>query len=128
MVRSPAASECQGIKNLFERHVGVGEHLVVGAILDGMWGEHTRHSGKAERCRLGHGSIDKLVGGDEHRRDATQFEIVDVVHTARRATASIRQGFDDHLAFGGDLVAKVDRCWLGEGRFHVAVDVCADAD
>jgi hypothetical protein len=31
-----------------------------------------------------------LVGSDKHRRDATEFEIVDVVHTARRATASIR--------------------------------------
>ena len=71
-------------------------------------------------------SVDELVGGDEHRRDATQFKIVDVVHTARRATASIRQGLDDHLTLGGDLMAKVNRCRFGKGRLHVSLNIRAD--
>jgi hypothetical protein len=80
----------QGSENLIEDDVGVGEHFVVGAVLNWMRREDTRDRGEAECLGLGFSCVDELVGSDKHRRDATEFEIVDVVHTARRATASIR--------------------------------------
>ena len=90
--------------------------------------KYTRDRRKTECDRLRLRSIDELVGGDEHRGDATQFKIVNVVHTARRATASIRQSLDDHLTFRGDLVAEVNRRWLRERGFYVAFDVGSDAN
>ena len=36
------------------------------------------------------------------------------MHTARRATASIGEGFDYQGALGGDFVAQVDGCRFGE--------------
>ena len=49
------------------------------------------------------------------------LEIHDVVHTARRAAASIGERLDHQRAVGGDLVAQIDRRRLGEGRLLVAL-------
>ena len=38
------------------------------------------------------------------------------MHTARRTTASIRQGLDDDVALGGDLVTEIDGSRLRERR------------
>src|SRR4051794_34610131 len=91
-----------------------------------MWCEHPRHRRVTERLGLMLSRLDELTGGDEHTRDATQLEITDVVHTARRAAPSIGERLDHHLALGGDLVTEVDRGPLGEGRLLVALDVGAD--
>ena len=44
------------------------------------------------------------------------------MHTARRATASIRECLDDDVARRGDLVPQVDRRRFGEGRLAVVLD------
>ena len=63
-------------------------------------------------ARLGVGGVDELGGGDEHAGHAPALEIGDVVHTARRARASVGEGFDHHVARRGDLVAQVDGAGL----------------
>ena len=42
-----------------------------------------------------------------------------VVQTARRARASVREGFNDKPGVLADLFAKVGRCGFGEGGFGV---------
>src|SRR6185295_6533717 len=71
------------LDDLVDRAVGERLKLGVRAVLDGM--------------------------GDEHAGNAAGFEVGDVVHTARRARASIGECLDHHVAGGGDLVAQVDR-------------------
>ena len=73
-----------------------------------------------ERHRLRYGGVDELGGRDEHTGHAPALEIDDVVHTARRATASIGECLDDQRALGGDLVSQVDGGGLGEGGLLVA--------
>ena len=66
--------------------------------------------------------VGELGGGDEDARQAPGLEIGDVVHTARRARASIGERFDHHVARRRDLVAQVDRRGLGERRLAEALD------
>ena len=87
-----------------ERGIGVGPHFVVGPVLNRVRDEHSCRR-ESERLCLRFGGLDEHCRGDEDSDDAAGLEITDVVHTARRATASIRKGLDDHLALGGDLVA-----------------------
>ena len=94
-------------------------HLVVGAVLDRVWREDPG-GGVPERCGLGFGGVDETLGGHEDPRDTAPFKVADVVHTARRAAASIGERLDHRIARCGDLVAKIDRCGLGEGRLHEA--------
>ncbi len=68
--------------------VGDGDHLVVGAVLDGVFHPDGCRV-EAERFALHLRPVDELDGGDEDGRNAAAFQISDVVHTARRATASI---------------------------------------
>src|SRR5258706_10616586 len=79
--------------------------------------------GKAQRTGLRLGAFHELCGGDEDAHDAAGLEIVDVVHTARRATPSIGEGLNDNVALRGDLVAEVDRGGLSEGRLLEAPHV-----
>jgi len=83
-------------------------HFFVGAILYRMRHEHSLHRWKTESVGLHLGGLYEHIRGDEYRRHAPSFKIHDVVHTARRATASIGEGFDHQRAFGGDLMAQVD--------------------
>ena len=101
--------------------VRVGAHLFVGAVLDGM-GHEDRGGGEAERRGLSLGRLDELGRGDEEGRNATALEISDVVHTARRAAASIGERFDHDVTPCRDLVAQIDRRRLGEGRFVETLD------
>jgi hypothetical protein len=78
-------------------------------------GDEHRGRVEAERRGLSRGGLDELRGREEDSRKASTLEIGDVVHTARRARTSVGQGFDHDVALGGDLVAQVDRCRLGEG-------------
>ena len=77
--------------------IGVFEHLVFGAVLDGMGYKNTRR-GEAQSPRLRFSSVNEAKAGHEYSGDSRCFQIGDVVHTARRATASIRQRFNDSIA------------------------------
>ena len=80
------------------------------------WGTKTRAAGKPRASGLGLGGVDELGRREEHAGQAPALQISDVVHTARRAGASIGERLDDHVAALGDLVAEVGRGRLGEGR------------
>ena len=95
-------------------------HLGVGAVLNRVGDEHSGGF-ESESFGLGCGGVDEHLGGDEHRRDAADFKVNGVVHTARRAAASIGERFDHQVALLGDLMAQVRRRGLGEGGFGVAL-------
>ena len=99
---------------LSESLVCVLAHFVVGPVLDGMRRKDPRSIRKTQGVGLGHGSLDELGRRNEDAGDAPAFEINDVVHTARRTTASIGECLDDQRALGGDLLAQVDRRRFGE--------------
>jgi len=103
-------------------------HFFVGAILYRMWHENTLCRRKTESACLHLGSVHEYIGGDEHRRHTPSFEIDDVVHTARRATASIGQGLDHQRAFGGDFMAQVDGGGLRECGFAKTQNLCPGRD
>jgi len=107
------------LHDLVDGGVGQGGHLVVGAVLDGVGDEHPGRV-EAERSGLSDSGVDEFSGRDEDAGEATTFEISDVVHTARRAAASVRKRLDDHVARRGDLVFEVDWCDLGERRLAEA--------
>jgi hypothetical protein len=77
--------------------------FVIGPILHRMRHEHIRRVG-SQRLRLRGGGIDKLSGGDTDRRNSVGFEIREVMRTARRAGASVRQPFDDDVHLAHDLL------------------------
>ncbi len=64
---------------------------------------------EAQSFTLGLGRVDKDAAGNEHTGNSPTLNICDVVHTARRAAASIGERFDHRITVGGDLVAQVDR-------------------
>lgn len=75
----------------------------IGAILHRMGNKHIRGIG-AKRLRLSGGGIDELGGGDTDRRNSVGFEIRQVMRTARRAGASVRQPFDNDIHLAHDLI------------------------
>jgi hypothetical protein len=83
----------------------VGQFLqfVIGPVLHRMRNEHVGWIG-AEPLRLDGGGIDELGGGDTDRRNSAGFEIREVMRTARRAGASVRQSFDDDVHLAHDLL------------------------
>ncbi len=108
-------------EDLVDGRLGQPLHLLVGPVLDRMGHEHScrlETQGAGLRLRRG----DKLRGGDEHPGEAPALQVGDVVHTARRAAASVGERFDHQIALGGDLVAKVEGGHLGEGGLVVAED------
>ena len=78
--------------------------FVIGAVLHRMWHEHIRRI-SAQCFGLGRGGVNELGGGDTNRRDTVGLEIRQVMRTARRAGASVRQPFDDHAHLAHDLLA-----------------------
>ena len=96
-------------KYLVKSLIGVCSHFGIGAILNGVGNKHALHVWHAKCNRLGDGCLTKLGRSNEHRRNAASFEINDVVHTARRTTASIGECFNNDIARDGNLVAQVDR-------------------
>ena len=96
---------------------GAAPHLIVGGVLD--WVGHVDplvgDLGHTESVGLMTGRLDELARRDHDRRDVLRFVVDQVVHTARRAGASIGEGLDHRLASFGDLGPQVCRRWLGEG-------------
>ena len=83
-----------------------------------MGGEHPAgvHSQSPTLCV---GRPSEAVRSHEDARQAQVLQIDYVMHTARRAGASVGQGFDHRTAFGGDLAAHVERRRLGESGLAV---------
>jgi len=78
--------------------------FVIGPVLHRMRNEHVSRIG-AQRLRLTGGGIDELGGGDTDRRNSAGFEIREVMRTARRAGASVRESFDNDVHLTDDLPA-----------------------
>ena len=94
----------QGGDHRLECGVGDRIHLGVAAVLDRVLDVHRGRIG-AERARLMLGAVDERGGRHEHARDPARFQIDDVVHTARRAGASVRERLHDGTALHRDLLA-----------------------
>ena len=77
--------------------------FVIGPILHRMRHEDVSRIG-TERLRLRGGGFDEFRGGDTNRRNAIGFEIREVMRTARRAGASVRQPFDNDVHLAHDLL------------------------
>ena len=108
----------QRVEDLRKGRFGESPHLLVGALLDRMPGEHPPGV-HPQGPTLGVGRLREAVRGHEDARQAQVFQIDYVMHTARRAGASVGQGFDHRPAFGGDLAAQIERRRLGKGGLAV---------
>ncbi len=75
---------------------------------------------ETKRLALCRGGCDKFARGDEHAGQPARFEFSDVVHTARRAGASIGQGFDDEITVADDALDEPGRGDAGESRLLIA--------
>ena len=84
--------------------VGYRDHLLIGPVLDRMFDVDRSRVGAECSC-LDLCAADELCRGNKDSRNATALELNDVVHTARRAAASIGESFDDDVAGRRDLVA-----------------------
>jgi len=93
-----------GVHHGADERVSHGVHLLVGPILDRMGGEHGGHL-EPQCAGLGRSGIPERFRGNHYPGKPSPFQIVDVVHTARRAGASISECFDHRVALSGDLVA-----------------------
>ena len=83
--------------------VGHFSQFGVGAILHRVRHENISRVG-AKGLRLDGGGVDKLGGRDTNRWDSAGLEIRQVMRTARRAGASVRQPFDDDIHFADHLL------------------------
>ena len=120
----PSKLRNQTRNQLVESAVGQGLDLGIGSILDRVLDEDPRRI-RSQGPGLRLGRVAKHARGDEHRRNASLFEIGGVVHTARRARPSVGQRLDHCIAALGDLLSKIDRRHLGEGRLREAKYVYA---
>ena len=98
--------------------LGQGGDFGVGAVLDWV-GDEDGGGIVAECASLGGSGGDKLRRSHEDTRDGAPFHIHDVVHTARRARASISQRFDKRINLRGDLLLQGD--WRGASVGWLAV-------
>lgn len=104
-----------------DRSLCDGSHLVIGAVLDGM---SNKYGGRiiSQGPRLRDSGLGELAGGNINTRYTPPFQGYDVVHTARRARASIGQGFDHDVAFGADLLQEFNGRHAGKGRLLITMD------
>lgn len=82
---------------VLERTIGNRHHLRVSTVLNRVVDENGCRIGP-ERPGLMFRTVDEFDGGNVHPRNAAGFQINDVVHTARRTTPSISEGFDHQVA------------------------------
>ena len=90
--------------------VGQGAHLSASADGPGWMGHE--HCGRREAQGVGLAAAASMNSSQRRRSTghAALVEISDVVHTARRAAASIGERLDHGIAAHRDLLAEVDRC------------------
>ena len=70
-VLDPGGSVCGDLtQDVAEDRVGVGDHFVVGTVLDRVGDKYPRHCGVAERLRLRLGGAREFVRRDEHAGNA----------------------------------------------------------
>ena len=93
----------QGGEDVIERGVGEVTQLPCTAILNGVGNKHGGRR-EAQSGGLGGSGGNELRRGHQYPWHAAPLEVGDVVHTARRATPSISEGLDDHIAVNGDLL------------------------
>ena len=106
-------------QNLRQRTVRQRADFIMRAVLNRMLNEyHGRII--AERLALRRRRDLEFRGRNPDRHNAEPFEPRDVMHTARRAGASISQAFDDEVAFGLDLLFELKRRQMGEVLLAIA--------
>ncbi len=76
-----------------------------------------------EGLSLSLGGVDEYFASNKYTRNPSSFEIGDVVHTTRRATASISERFDYGVAIRSYFVAQIDWSRFGKRRLGVAADL-----
>ena len=72
----------------------------------------------AKRCALSAGGSDELSSGNVRGGNVFFFEINHIVRTARDASSSIAEGFDDGVAFLRQLSPDWFRSGTRDRRFH----------
>jgi hypothetical protein len=92
---------------------GQYHHFCVGAVLDRVRNKHPLRR-QTERSALRNCRVGEFRRSDEDSWNPAAFEIDDVVHTARRAAASVSERFNDRTALTCDEVAQIDRSGFGE--------------
>ena len=104
-----------------DRGFGQGAHLLVRTILDRVREEERRGVG-AECASLCGAAVLELRRRNVEAGHAAPLQIYDVVHTARRAAASIREGFDHRLALHRNLLPEVLRGRLCKSGLAESLD------
>ena len=102
--RSACSVLDQRLDHRLDRPIRNRPHLVIRPILDRMLDVDGRRD-RTERPRLRVRAVHELDRRDEYAGQAAGFEVHRVVHTARRAAASIGQRLDDRVACLRDLLA-----------------------
>ena len=98
-----------------------GLNLLRALVLNGMGHIDRVKIRTAQRTGLSAGGGLEDIGGNRYRRDAECFQSNRVVHTARRARPSIRQGLDDCLhSSPPQTLNHLRGCRFGESRLHLA--------
>jgi|TARA_B100000959_G_C14984313_1_gene624901 hypothetical protein len=70
---------------------------------------------KTQRPSLYLSTVNELGSSYKNSRKPSSFQISDVVHTARRAAASIGKSFDHDIALRSDFVTQINRGGLSKG-------------
>ncbi len=94
----------QSCDDLVGGRLGELLHLGVRAVLDGVRDENSTWI-RTQRACLCFGGVRKNRRGDHHRWNVPAFKPGEVVHTARRARASVSEGLDHRITLGVNLAA-----------------------
>ncbi len=105
---------------MIDRGVSEVLHFSIGSILNWM-GDKQRSRFDPERLPLSGSSLYENLRGNKDPNNAASFKISDVVHTARRATASISERFDNRLTLHRNLLAQVNGRRFCIRRFAIAL-------
>ena len=90
-----------GLQNGCYRVVRQGFHFVVRAVLNGV-GHINRGGTASDGFGLGHCGFLELARGNKDSGKTPAFQVGDIVHTARGARTSVRQGLDHRMALRAD--------------------------
>ena len=82
--------------------------------------DEDRFRRKTKRVRLSSSSLDKFRRSDEDPGNPPLIQIIDVVHTARRAATSIGERFDENVTLRGNLLLQEIWRRARKGGFHIS--------